>query len=359
MKHNLPLTIMLVALLFAAPAAALSGGTSFTGGGLGGGSQFTGSGLGGGSQFTGSGLGGGTSFAGSGLGGGSGFSGSTPGGFSGIGGPALGGGIGGPGVGGFTPGFPITPGGGIVGSNPPSTGPVGGFPKEADARWIESLPDIEIRKGSGDVVIQHNVFAKCEDLDDDYLTFAITSDSPFFDLRFRGNGDLVLFDLDSEYVGIQEVVITCNRIPETFLVYVVDPDKPDDNPGDDPEDPKDDPRRDFPIDDDEPDYEAHIGAVRFPLGDALSPGEALPVTVIFRNDGDRRLDNAKVTAMIPELALRDSVGPFDVTIGDSVSRTLILPLPADIEEGRYYLRISIDSGSVHRTIHRDIMVTYE
>jgi len=68
------------------------------------------------------------------------------------------------------------------------------------------------------------------------------------------------------------------------------------------------------------------------------------------------LDNVKVAVVIQDLAVRASAGPFDLSVGKRVSRTLNLVLPEDVQEGIYYLRITIHSESLHRVVHRDIEI---
>lgn len=316
------------------------GSGSTSGGGFGSGAMSGGgfgSGFGSGGGF-GSGVGGGAPGTSGGFGG-------TPGGSSGFG-SDVGGGAGGVG---FPPsgppGFPGTPGG-FPGGFPPGSGP-GGFPPEADAQWIIPLEDVTLLQGSPNTVIQHDVFSKCEDPDDDELVFSIATTSDYFDLNFRQNGDLLLFNLDRDFTGTEEVTITCNGIPESFNVDVIERDgKPKAGPRD-------------PVGESRDRLSVHIGAIRLPTAYEVTPGDIIPVTVTFRNNGDEGLDNVKAAVVIPSLAVRDSVGPFDMHLGESVSRTFALMLPGNMEPGLYYARITIDSGSLHRTVHREIEVTYE
>jgi len=309
-------------------------GSAFDGGGAGGfGSAFDGGGSGGfGSAFDGGGSGGfGSAFDGGGAG--SSSSTGTPGGSfdSGTGGSFDGGGIG---------GFP----GGDFPGGPSPGGP--GFPGGVDAVW-EDLADVTILKGSpSGTIIQEDVFSKCSDPDDDLLFFSIASSSAYFDLAFVSD-DLRIFDLEPEFVGTEEVTLTCNGVPESFLLHVVEEICPICPPGPGPK----------PTPGNDEDISVYIGAIIIPNAYDAAAGDLVPVTISFKNNGDKKLENLKVAVAIPSLGVRASVGPMDLNVGKRVSKTVYIELPEDTQPGLYEdVRITMDSGSLHRAKHRTVEV---
>jgi hypothetical protein len=86
------------------------------------------------------------------------------------------------------------------------------------------------------------------------------------------------------------------------------------------------------------------------------PGDQVPLRIKFENDGNKDMDNTKVIVMIPDLNVRDSVGPFDLDAGEEVSKTMLLALPGDVEPGMYPVRLYIHNLRTHRIVHRDIEV---
>ena len=86
------------------------------------------------------------------------------------------------------------------------------------------------------------------------------------------------------------------------------------------------------------------------------PGDQVPLRIKFENDGNKDMDNAKVIVMIPDLNVRDSVGPLDLDAGEEVSATMLLTLPEDVEPGMYPVRLYIHNLQTHRIVHRDIEI---
>jgi hypothetical protein len=214
----------------------------------------------------------------------------------------------------------------------------GVFPTNADAIWSE-LKDKTIKQGSrSGTLIQANILNKCTDPDDDILTFRVMSTSKNFDLKFV-KGDLRIYNLNRDFVGVEQVTLGCNNVPASFNLKVVDSDG---STGDnDSRDGKDG-------------LSVHIGTLRIP--DDAQPGDLVPVQVNFRNNGHDKLENLKVAIVVQDLAIRASVGPLDLLVGKTESRTMMLELPEDMEKGLYYGRLTIDSASLHRVVHREFMV---
>ncbi len=313
-------------------------GSVFDGGGAGGtGIGFDGSGSGGfGVGFDGGSSGGlGVGFDGGGSAGtGVGFDGGSPGSSTGSTGGIPGGSTGSTG-GSFDGGSPGFPGGDIPGGPTPGPGP--GFPPEADAVW-EDLADVTIRQGSpSGTLIQENVFGKCSDPDSEELFFEIASTSANYELFFFSD-DIRIFDLDPAFIGTEEVAVTCNGVPESFLLHVVAPGIPTPTPSDEDDD----------------GLSVHIGAIIIPNAYDAAAGDTIPVTISFKNNGDEKLENLKAAVAIQDLNVRASVGPLDLSVGKRISKTVYIELPEDAQPGLYYARITIDAGSLHRVKHRDV-----
>lgn len=104
-------------------------------------------------------------------------------------------------------------------------------------------------------------------------------------------------------------------------------------------------------------YKVKVSNLRIPSQFELTPGDNLRTSLTFENEGVS-LDNVKATVMIPELSLRKSIGPFDLSKGGEVNKNLFLDLPDTIAKGIYYVRMVITSskGISKRVIHREIEV---
>ena len=110
---------------------------------------------------------------------------------------------------------------------------------------------------------------------------------------------------------------------------------------------------------DDVDSELKIEALRLPsLGD-VSAGSALPVFVSVKNTGDRKLENIHLSATIPELGIRRRLGPFDVSVNERESRTLVLEIPDWVEEGEYVLRFELGNDDAKRIVHRPVWIISE
>jgi hypothetical protein len=219
----------------------------------------------------------------------------------------------------------------------PTPGPGPGFPSEHDAVW-QDLSDVTILRGSpSGTLIQEDVFSKCSDPDSEELFFEIASTSAHYELFFFSD-DIRIFDLDPGFTGSEEVVVTCNGVPESFILNVVAPGTPAPTPEDDEGD----------------GLSVHIGAIIIPNAYDAMAGDTIPVTISFKNNGDEELENLKAAVAIPDLGVRASVGPLDLKVGKRISKTVYIELPEDAQAGLYYARITIDSGSLHRVKHRDV-----
>ena len=115
--------------------------------------------------------------------------------------------------------------------------------------------------------------------------------------------------------------------------------------------------RTFPKEDEPkaPRKDVRINTIALP--EEAYAGDVVIVTLNFENSGDLKLDSAEATISIPELGIRSpTIGPLDLRIKKDVSRSLVLEIPSDAPDGLYTVRVTIDSGSVHRVVHRDIEI---
>ncbi len=240
------------------------------------------------------------------------------------------------------PGFSPGPDGFPPGGNLPG-GP-GGFPPNVGAIW-QSLADVTIFQGTpSGTIIQHDVTSKCHDPDDSTLVFGIASSSSNYEVRYVNN-DLRIFNLKPTFVGTETITLTCNNVPESFFLHVIT--QPSLPTGEVPEE------NDV--------VSVHIGAIHIPNAYDANAGDIVPVIITFKNDGDKKLENLDAAVVILSLGVRASVGPMDVAVGKTVTRTLYIELPPDTAPGTYDdVEITMDStfgsSSLHRVVHRDIDV---
>lgn len=98
-----------------------------------------------------------------------------------------------------------------------------------------------------------------------------------------------------------------------------------------------------------------IVSTRFPFtGNA---GSALPIYITVENNGNEKLEDTTITVLSQELAIRTSIGPFDLGKGDTESRTLLLRIPANAPAGKYPLRFTISSNSqIKRIVYRELEI---
>jgi hypothetical protein len=225
---------------------------------------------------------------------------------------------------------------------PPGDNP--DFPPEADAVW-QNLEDVTILQASADgTLIQADVFSKCTDEDSDVLYFDITSASANYELFFIAD-DLRIFDLNPLFAGTETVTLTCNGVPESFQLHVIERGSPGPRPG--PGGSETETSDDLSV---------HIGAIIIPNAyDALS-GDTVPVTISFKNNGDDKLEDVSAAVAIQDLNIKASIRVEELPVSKRVSRTINVELPENVQPGTYYARITIDSGSLHRVKYRDVEV---
>jgi len=99
--------------------------------------------------------------------------------------------------------------------------------------------------------------------------------------------------------------------------------------------------------------ELFVRSVRIPYAFEAKAGETVDIYLTFEN---KNLGNMRAiaTAVIPELGVRASAGPFDFNSGDDLNKVLHLEIPAYAEPGTYFARIAIGEGKNTRIIYREV-----
>ena len=78
-------------------------------------------------------------------------------------------------------------------------------------------------------------------------------------------------------------------------------------------------------------------------------------TVFLDLRGKERDDNIKITAVIHELGVRGSAGPFS-TKSERIAKTVLLDLPENVKTGDYVIRYTITRNHEKRVKHRILTV---
>ncbi|MEK6822516.1 MAG: carboxypeptidase regulatory-like domain-containing protein, partial [Nanoarchaeota archaeon] len=105
----------------------------------------------------------------------------------------------------------------------------------------------------------------------------------------------------------------------------------------------------------EPDLGIFIGSIRVP---EIEQGEGeAPILITFKNDGDAKLEGIRVTAVSTELGLRASIGQFDLSKNEELTRRVILLTEGvSLEPGLYPIRLTVSNDDVTRVVYRDLEV---
>ncbi len=201
------------------------------------------------------------------------------------------------------------------------------------ARW-QPLSNQFVAKGSPDGTIAYpNIVLNCFD-NTPFLTFKVLSSSNNYQLFIIGR-DLRMYGLNPLFEGTETVSLSCNDAAASFQLTVGE-----------------ELQQRF---EQQEELEVHIGTIAVP--EQTEAGTIVPVIVSFRNTGDEKLEDVKVRVVIPELgAASQSAGPFDLSRGKRTTQTLLVELPEDVLPDVYTVRLTIDSASLHRVVHRDLVV---
>lgn len=86
--------------------------------------------------------------------------------------------------------------------------------------------------------------------------------------------------------------------------------------------------------------------------DCVRPGESALLAVKVQNTGRSTLKDVSFTATVSELGIRARTGPHSITRADRSSKFMQLNVPADVEEGSYFLRLSVTNNKFAKVVHR-------
>ncbi len=88
----------------------------------------------------------------------------------------------------------------------------------------------------------------------------------------------------------------------------------------------------------------------------INPGDTIRISINFENVRDMKLDNLKVTAAVPDLAIWSSLGPFRLRPGKDMSTEIELEIPEYADAGLYDIRISLTDDAVRKVKVRQIRI---
>ncbi|MFH1511609.1 MAG: Ig-like domain-containing protein, partial [Candidatus Woesearchaeota archaeon] len=100
--------------------------------------------------------------------------------------------------------------------------------------------------------------------------------------------------------------------------------------------------------------ELFVENIRF--NEVARAGDTVLITVNFENSGNIEMKGVKVNALVLDLAISDSAGPFKLHAGQSVSKELYLYIPPETRPGVYDIRFTINNANERRVKHRAIVV---
>lgn len=211
-------------------------------------------------------------------------------------------------------------------------------PQHGEPATWKPLQDQAIQQSSPDgTVIYPNLALQCTDPDDPVVIQVTSSHEPF-DLAWN-RFDLVIKNLNPAFAGNEVIELDCNGLRNSFTLHIVKASSRTDD-----------------FEEDDFDAGVFIGSIRVPSD--IVAGQDVDLAINVKNNGRGELENLKVTATIPELALRDSAGPFDLRTTRHTTKHFHLALPEDLAPGEYMLRITIHNNDVSRVVHRPLIVEY-
>jgi len=99
-----------------------------------------------------------------------------------------------------------------------------------------------------------------------------------------------------------------------------------------------------------------VTLTRVNMPDIVFRGSQVPMRIEIFNDAKGSLNDARITVLQYDLDVRQSLGPFDISSGDSKSKTLFVSIPEDAPQGEYDIEIRLSNDDKHRVIYRTVMV---
>ncbi|MFH1590669.1 MAG: tandem-95 repeat protein [archaeon] len=103
-------------------------------------------------------------------------------------------------------------------------------------------------------------------------------------------------------------------------------------------------------------YEA-LGIPRIVVtSEYAQPGDMIEALVTVENNGNVKMKDLRVTAVIPEFGVRSSRGPMTLKPGSETTTTMRLLLPYDLPPGEYAIRFTVSTDNSRRVVHRFVDV---
>jgi hypothetical protein len=92
------------------------------------------------------------------------------------------------------------------------------------------------------------------------------------------------------------------------------------------------------------------------VDDIVTTDGEVPIRIRIDNDGTSRLNDVRLTVMIYDLDIRQTLGPFDIGTEQEISKQMRLFLPDDTEPGQYDIEIRLSNDNSERVTYRTITI---
>jgi uncharacterized membrane protein len=86
--------------------------------------------------------------------------------------------------------------------------------------------------------------------------------------------------------------------------------------------------------------------------EVANAGEHVSLQVNMKNNGDKKLKDLKVTALVYDLGLKKSGGEFDLKAGQQKSKNLVLQMPYNAQPGDYLVKVTVTNSEYHESTYR-------
>ncbi len=86
--------------------------------------------------------------------------------------------------------------------------------------------------------------------------------------------------------------------------------------------------------------------------EVANAGEYVSLQVNMKNNGDKKLKDLKVTALIYDLGLKKSGGEFNLKSGQQKSKNLVLQMPYNAQPGEYLVKVTVTNSEFHESTYR-------
>ena len=86
--------------------------------------------------------------------------------------------------------------------------------------------------------------------------------------------------------------------------------------------------------------------------EVANAGEYVSLQVNMKNNGNKKLKDLKVTALVYDLGLKKSGGEFDLKSGQQKSKNLVLQMPYNAQPGEYLVKVTVTNSEYHESTYR-------